>query len=50
MTVVATLASQAPVLIAIDDVQWLDPSSQAVVEYAARPGSDDGSAPVSTSR
>jgi len=24
------------VLVAIDDVQWLDPSSQAVVEYAAR--------------
>jgi len=27
MTIVATLASQAPVLIAIDDVQWLDPST-----------------------
>jgi DNA-binding CsgD family transcriptional regulator len=36
MTVVATLASQAPVLIAIDDVQWLDPSSRAVVSFVAR--------------
>jgi DNA-binding CsgD family transcriptional regulator len=36
MTIVATLASQAPVLIAIDDVQWLDPSSRAVVSFVAR--------------
>jgi DNA-binding CsgD family transcriptional regulator/nucleoside-triphosphatase THEP1 len=36
MTVVATLASQAPVLIAIDDVQRLDPSSRAVVSFVAR--------------
>ena len=30
------LAAQSPVLVAIDDVQWLDPSSQAVLEFAAR--------------
>src|SRR5882757_2653925 len=36
MTIVETLASEAPVLIAIDDVQWLDPSSQAVVSFVAR--------------
>ena len=35
-TVVDRLAVDAPVLVAIDDVQWLDPSSQAVVAYAAR--------------
>jgi DNA-binding CsgD family transcriptional regulator len=35
-TVVDRLSVDAPVLVAIDDVQWLDPSSQAVVEYAAR--------------
>ncbi len=36
MTIVAALASQAPILIAIDDVQWLDPSSRAVVSFVAR--------------
>jgi DNA-binding CsgD family transcriptional regulator len=36
MTIVEALASEAPVLIAIDDVQWLDPSSQAVVSFVAR--------------
>jgi len=35
-TVVDRLCVDAPVLVAIDDVQWLDPSSQAVVGYAAR--------------
>ncbi len=30
------LSADAPVVVAIDDVQWLDPSSQAVVSYAAR--------------
>src|SRR5213080_4518022 len=30
------LARSAPVLLAIDDVQWLDPESQAVVSFAAR--------------
>jgi DNA-binding CsgD family transcriptional regulator len=36
VSVVDALAEQAPVLVAIDDVQWLDPSSQAVVAFAAR--------------
>jgi DNA-binding CsgD family transcriptional regulator len=35
-SVVDRVAVDAPVLIAIDDVQWLDPSSQAVVAFAAR--------------
>jgi hypothetical protein len=35
-TVVDRLSAEAPVLVAIDDVQCLDPSGQAVVEYAAR--------------
>jgi hypothetical protein len=30
------LAVRTPVLIAIDDVQWLDPSSQAVISFAGR--------------
>jgi DNA-binding CsgD family transcriptional regulator len=30
------LSSGAPLLVAIDDVQWLDPSSRAVVAFAAR--------------
>lgn len=34
--VIDHLSEAAPVLLAIDDVQWLDPSSQAVVAYAAR--------------
>ncbi len=34
--VVDRLSVDAPVLVAIDDVQWLDPSSQAVVAFAAR--------------
>jgi DNA-binding NarL/FixJ family response regulator len=36
MTIVDTLASDAPVVIAIDDVQWLDPTSRAVVSFVAR--------------
>jgi len=32
---VERLAVRTPVLIAIDDVQWLDPSSQAVISFAA---------------
>jgi DNA-binding CsgD family transcriptional regulator len=36
ISVVDALAEQAPVLVAIDDVQWLDASSQAVVAFAAR--------------
>lgn len=31
-----TLAADAPVLVALDDVQWLDSSSQAVVAFAVR--------------
>ncbi|HEX9349951.1 MAG TPA: LuxR C-terminal-related transcriptional regulator [Gaiellaceae bacterium] len=30
------LARREPVLLAVDDVQWLDPQSQAVVSFAAR--------------
>jgi ATP/maltotriose-dependent transcriptional regulator MalT len=36
LSVVELLAAQTPVLVAIDDVQWLDPSSKAVVAFAAR--------------
>ncbi|WP_263992728.1 ATP-binding protein [Mycolicibacterium madagascariense] len=34
--VIDRLADTAPVIVAIDDVQWLDSSSQAVVAFAAR--------------
>jgi DNA-binding CsgD family transcriptional regulator len=34
-SVIDRLAEAAPVLVAIDDVQWLDPSSRAVVSFAA---------------
>ena len=33
---VERLAAHRPVLVAIDDVQWLDPPSQAVISFAAR--------------
>jgi DNA-binding CsgD family transcriptional regulator len=36
LTLVDRLATDVPVIIAIDDVQWLDSSSQAVVAFAAR--------------
>ncbi|MCV7298206.1 AAA family ATPase [Mycobacterium barrassiae] len=36
VSIVDQLAADTPVLIAIDDVQWLDPSSQAVLAAAAR--------------
>jgi DNA-binding NarL/FixJ family response regulator len=36
LTIAETLAADAPVLIAIDDLQWLDPSSRAVVSFVAR--------------
>ncbi|MGX9789164.1 helix-turn-helix transcriptional regulator [Mycobacterium sp. MMS18-G62] len=36
MTVIETQTRHAPVLIAIDDLQWLDPSSQAVVSFVVR--------------
>ncbi|HEV7422519.1 MAG TPA: AAA family ATPase [Mycobacterium sp.] len=35
-SVLDALSQDTPVLLAIDDVQWLDPSSRAVVTYAAR--------------
>ncbi|MGZ4423855.1 MAG: helix-turn-helix transcriptional regulator [Gaiellaceae bacterium] len=36
VSLVRTLAVQRPVLIAIDDVQWLDPATASVVEFALR--------------
>jgi len=36
LSVVECLADEGPVLVAIDDVQWIDPSSMHVVEFAAR--------------
>jgi DNA-binding NarL/FixJ family response regulator len=36
LSVVRLLAADGPVVIAIDDLQWLDAPSAAVVEYAAR--------------
>ncbi|MBB5161602.1 LuxR family transcriptional regulator [Mycobacterium sp. AZCC_0083] len=35
-SIVDALSPTTPVLVAIDDVQWLDPSSHAVVAFAAR--------------
>ena len=35
-SVIGRLSEQTPVLLAIDDAQWLDPSSQAVLTAAAR--------------
>jgi ATP/maltotriose-dependent transcriptional regulator MalT len=36
VSVVELLAETAPVLVAIDDLQWLDPSSRNVIAFAAR--------------
>ena len=36
LAVLETLAADAPVLLAIDDLQWLDASSRAVLTFAAR--------------
>jgi DNA-binding CsgD family transcriptional regulator len=36
VSVVQDLATEKPVLLAIDDLQWLDPSSAAVVGFAGR--------------
>jgi ATP/maltotriose-dependent transcriptional regulator MalT len=36
LSVIDGLAAEAPVLVAIDDVQWLDPSSVSAVAFAAR--------------
>ena len=35
-SIIDRMATEAPILLAIDDVQWLDPSSQAVLAVAAR--------------
>ncbi len=34
--ILTALAAEQPVLVAVDDVQWLDPASERVLEYAAR--------------
>lgn len=36
LSVIERLATQTPVLVAIDDLQWLDSSSQTVVAFAVR--------------
>jgi DNA-binding CsgD family transcriptional regulator len=36
LSTIAALTERAPVLIAVDDVQWLDPSSAAVLAFVAR--------------
>jgi DNA-binding CsgD family transcriptional regulator len=36
LAVLRALSSEAPVLIAVDDLQWLDPSSAAVLNFAVR--------------
>ncbi|MCT7658886.1 helix-turn-helix transcriptional regulator [Mycobacterium deserti] len=36
LSIIETLAADAPVVVGIDDLQWLDPSSRAVVSFVAR--------------
>ena len=36
LSVVETLAAQTPVLLAVDDLQWLDPSSARAIAFATR--------------
>ena len=36
LTALQLLAARQPVLVAVDDVQWLDPPSAAVLQFAAR--------------
>ena len=36
LSAIEALATDAPVVVGIDDVQWLDPSSKAVVAFVAR--------------
>jgi ATP/maltotriose-dependent transcriptional regulator MalT len=36
LSVIELLAEQAPVLVAVDDLQWLDPSSRNVIAFATR--------------
>jgi DNA-binding NarL/FixJ family response regulator len=40
--VLRTLAAREPVLVAVDDVQWLDPASADALVYAARRLDEDG--------
>jgi DNA-binding CsgD family transcriptional regulator len=47
---IRALAAREPVLIAIDDVQWLDPSSMDALAYAARRFAPDGLAFLLTRR
>ncbi|HYN69805.1 MAG TPA: AAA family ATPase, partial [Candidatus Eisenbacteria bacterium] len=44
------LAARNPVLIAIDDLQWLDPGSSAVLASAVRRGADERVGLLATSR
>ena len=44
------LAGRGPVLVAIDDAQWLDPSSQRTIAYAARRLTDEAVGVVTTQR
>ena len=36
LSILETLASETPVLVAVDDVQWLDPPSARALQFAAR--------------
>jgi DNA-binding NarL/FixJ family response regulator len=36
LSIIEALAADAPIIVAIDDLQWLDASSQSVVAFAAR--------------
>jgi DNA-binding CsgD family transcriptional regulator/tetratricopeptide (TPR) repeat protein len=40
LALLQALAAESPLLVAIDDVQWLDASTQAVLEFAVRRVSD----------
>jgi DNA-binding CsgD family transcriptional regulator len=48
--VLAALAATSPLLIAIDDVQWLDAPSRGVLEYALRRLKSEAVAVLATSR
>ena len=41
LSVLRALAEERPLLVVVDDVQWLDPSSAAVLAYAGRRLQDD---------